>query len=358
MKKMRYVGIDVGAKELVVVIRRNGKPGDAKTFDNTFEGRQKLVNYLNPKKHTARICLEATGMYHLDIAIKLACTENVEIMVANPQQIKSFANALKMKNKTDPQDAAMIAEYVERMAFIPWEKPPEKHLKLRTFSRRISGLVEIKAQLKCQVHAYGSTEETPPAIIEETQELIKQLEAHIESMFNHAMALVHSDAELLKTFELACSVKGIAEMSAIQILGELLVLPEGLKNKQWVAFAGLNPRIFQSGTSVNKKPCLSKAGNRYLRKALYMPALTAATRDAHVRGYYLHLIDDNGLKKKQALAAVMRKLLHALHGMLSTESEFDNTRFYAKAYDMQRKARNDEAKLVEELAEAEMLLAS
>ena len=46
--------------------------------------------------------------------------------------------------------------------------------------------------------------------------------------------------------------------------------------------AGLDPRQRSSGSSVSKKPHLSKAGNRYLRIALYMPALSAVHHDPHV----------------------------------------------------------------------------
>ncbi len=54
----------------------------------------------------------------------------------------------------------------------------------------------------------------------------------------------------------------------------------------WVAMAGLDPKHHQSGSSINKKARISKVGNRYLRQALYMPALSAARHDKHVNGYY------------------------------------------------------------------------
>ena len=59
-----------------------------------------------------------------------------------------------------------------------------------------------------------------------------------------------------------------------------------------------------------------------------MPALVATRFEPNIKGYYHHLINDNGLKKMQALCAVMRKLLHAIHGMLKTEKKFDGERFY------------------------------
>ncbi|WP_294078658.1 transposase [Thiolapillus sp.] len=96
----------------------------------------------------------------------------------------------------------------------------------------------------------------------------------------------------------------------------------------WVAMAGLDPKHHQSGSSINKKARISKVGNRYLRQALYMPALSAARHDKHVNGYYRHLIENRGLKKIQAICAVMRKLLHAVHAMLKQQKPFDNTRFF------------------------------
>ncbi|OEU64368.1 MAG: hypothetical protein BA870_04390 [Desulfuromonadales bacterium C00003094] len=68
-----------------------------------------------------------------------------------------------------------------------------------------------------------------------------------------------------------------------------------------------------------------------MRQALYMPALCASRRDPYVSAYYQHLIENQGLKKMQAVCAVMRKLLHAIHAMLKNETFYDNTRFFNMA---------------------------
>jgi len=99
-----------------------------------------------------------------------------------------------------------------------------------------------------------------------------------------------ADESLRQSCKLFVSATGIAAASAIQLLGELLVLPDDMRAKQWGAMADLDPRQHPSGSSVSKKP-LSKAGNRYLRIALYMPALSAARHDLNIRAFYRHLID-------------------------------------------------------------------
>jgi transposase len=98
--------------------------------------------------------------------------------------------------------------------------------------------------------------------------------------------------------------------------------------RQWVAHAGLDPRHHQSGTSIHKPARISLAGNRYLRAALFMPALVATQHDPHIPAFYQKLVDRGKTNKMQAIVAVMRKLLHALHGMLRTDSDFVGEKFY------------------------------
>ncbi|MDO8437817.1 MAG: hypothetical protein Q7S69_06640, partial [Nitrosomonadaceae bacterium] len=62
--------------------------------------------------------------------------------------------------------------------------------------------------------------------------------------------------------------------------------------------------------------------------ALYMPALSAKAHDPHVKGFFVHLTA-SGKTPMQGVCAVMRKLLHAIHGMFAHNQPFDNSRFYA-----------------------------
>lgn len=115
------------------------------------------------------------------------------------------------------------------------------------------------------------------------------------------------------------------EASGLSILGELTALPATLDERQWVAHSGLDPKQHRSGSSVEQKTRISKAGNRYLRAALYMPALVAVQHDPWLRGFYLRLVA-RGKAKLQALVAVMRKLLHAAWGMLHHDQPYDGAK--------------------------------
>ena len=324
--KPLYAGIDVGAEELLLVIRNNGTSYKAQKFTNAPADRARLVKKLT-KLPGIIVCLEATGVYHFDLSIALH-DAGVALMVVNPKASHNFARALMKNSKTDAVDAETLAQYAERMDFIAWTRPSHEKIAMRSFARRIDTLTRQKAAAKNHLHALSASQETPQAVLRDVNLSISQLEKRIDGLTQEALVLIRKHPELERVFKLLVSVKGIGETSAIALMGELLLLPPGLSHRAWVKFAGLDPRAFDSGKSVHKQARLAKTGNRHIRSALYMPALSAKQHDPYVKAYFQHLVD-NGKKPLQAVCAVMRKLLHAIHGMLKHDQPFDNTRFYA-----------------------------
>ena len=134
-----------------------------------------------------------------------------------------------------------------------------------------------------------SSQALPAMVIQEMQRHQRYLEHRMERLRREALRLIARDRELNRRFRLMLTTTGIAETSALQILGELAVLPDMLDARQWVAFSGLDPQFFKSGKSVEKRPRISRGGSRHLRRALYMPALVALRRDPYLRGFYQNL---------------------------------------------------------------------
>jgi transposase len=325
-KSYHFAGIDVGSEELVLVVRKNGKPFDPQKYGNTRAEHARMIKKLT-KLSGIIVCMEATGVYHFDLAIALH-DAGLKVMVINPKVSHNFAKVLMQNSKTDDVDANTLAVYAERMDFLPWTRPPKENIALRCFSRRINALTDQKAATKNHLHALLASEETPKAVLRDANLAITQLEKRIANLTDDALTLIGKHAELTRVLALLTGIKGIANTSAIALMGELLLLPPELSHRQWVKFAGLDPRAFESGKSVHKKTRISKAGNHHMRAALYMPALSAKQHDLYVNAYYQHLLD-NGKLPLQAICAIMRKLLHAIHGMLKHDKPFDNTRFYA-----------------------------
>ena len=162
---------------------------------------------------------------------------------------------------------------------------------LRSAGRRLNELTRQKAAAKNQLHALQATESTPQFVLDSVKQTIANLEQQIKELQQHVLDLVDNNDELNQVLELLLSIAGVGKTSAIYIMGEILILPKDMNVKQWVAHAGLDPREFTSGTSVNKQPRLTKAGNRHLRCALFMPALSATRHNVNVKAFYNHLLD-------------------------------------------------------------------
>ena len=326
MTKRDLVGIDVSAQTVVVRVDRAGRQLGPREFENDPWGHRGLCRWLTRGGRRARVALEASGIYHLDLALALH-RAGIELMVVNPRSMRAFAQALAERSKTDPLDADVCLEFVRRMPFEPWVPPTPEVLALRALTRRIGALTKTRAREKNRLHAVRHARELPAVLAEEIEAHIAYLRASIDRLAARARALIAEHADLETRFRHLVSVKGIADASALQLLAELAVLPEDMDVRQWVAFAGLDPRHFESGTSVHKPPRISKKGNRYLRAALYMPALVAVQYEPRIRAFYEELLE-RGKKPLQALVAVMRKLLHSIYGMFLNDEDFDGEKFY------------------------------
>jgi transposase len=322
------VGIDVAARTLEVRLQRPNGEETAYELANEAKGHRELIKLLTRRRGRARVAFEASGVYHLNLALALHEAPGIEVMVVNPRAARDFARASLQRSKTDSLDAATLLEFVRRMPFKTWTPPSREALELRTIARRISRRTKARAQEKNRLHAnerVGSQ-----TVCQDIQLEIRHANRRILALQSAALDLVWKSPKLRQQLALLTSLRGIGKVSAILILAEICVLPKDMKPRQWVAHAGLDPRILQSGTSLNAQASISRMGNRNLRAALFMPALVAVRHEPSVKAFYEKLIA-KGKLPLQALVAVMRKLLHSIHGMIRTGTDFDGTKFYAFA---------------------------
>ena len=324
-KKINLVGVDVGSKELVVAMKKDNTVVHA-TFDNTKSGHKKLLKFVTKNKSNAKVCMEATGIYHFDLAVMLSNSDLVEVMVVNPKAIKHFGTAMMQRTKTDQVDSGVILEYLCRMDFTPWVCPNDNILQIQCLSRRLFQLKKQITQEQNRLHATEFRGNVGNAIKKSINKHVNFMQKNIDDIQYELSSLIKSIPELKSKYDLLVSAKGLADVSATQILAEILMLPDGLEGKQWVAFAGLDPKATESGTSVNKPRRITKHGNKYLRASLYMPALVAIQHEANVRAYYEKLVNA-GKPKMSAIVAVMRKLLLAIWGMLNSGTKWQGERF-------------------------------
>lgn len=316
-----HVGIDVSSKKLDVAFMHNGKWLQSE-FANTEKGHGAIIRYLKKRAKEALICVEATGIYHLELCLALHNAASTEVMVINPRVGKDFAKVIMQRSKSDTSDARMLAEYTERMGFVAWNPPKASVWELRAIARRMDVLSRQSAAEKNRLHSSLSD-----LISSDIEVNIRHLKRRMVQLQKKALELIEADDDMLQKFTLMITIIGIAELSAIRILGEILMLPEDMSVRQWVAHAGLDPRIYESGTSVKKKTRISKVGNSHLRHALYMPAQSASIYDEHVKVFREQLAL-RGKTPLQGVVAVMRKRLHTIYGVLKNKTPYDSQMFY------------------------------
>ena len=239
-------GIDVGKDHLDVV--RQAETALHRRFNNTAAGHRVLIKWLRHAGQPVRVVVEASGIYSLDLALALHDADGIEVMLTNPRALKDYRRASMRRSKTDKIDAEIICDYAARMPFVPWQPPVGEVLELQQIARRIQALVVERTRETNRLHVAQSTYTSCAVVINDIEVNIRHLERRIAELEKHALRLIASAPAIATPFARLTSVRGIANRSAIQLLAEILVLPQGLSVRQWVASAGLDVRRYESGS--------------------------------------------------------------------------------------------------------------
>ena len=323
---MNQVGIDI-SNEVFDTTLQHSSGVVRKQFSNTKTGHRQFIRWALYQASSARVCLEATGIYHLQLALALDRHPDIEVMIVNPCAARRFAQAHMVRAKTDAVDADGLLQFIQRMAFQPWSAPREELLQLQSLAHRVAQLDKEIIRERSRLHAARRAGPHTRPVQQDIQAHIAQLQRRLERMRSRAYRVVNNDPQLADDARIVKTAPGFAELSATKLLAELSSLPEDMTPKQWVAHAGLDPRPCESGSSLRSPRRISKQGNVRIRRALFMPALVAIQRDANVSAYYEKLLK-KGKAKLQAMTAVMRKLLHALWGMLHHRQDWEGEKFF------------------------------
>ena len=221
MDQWNHMGIDVSAKTLDVALAGEGIPVISATFPNTSMGHRQLIKWATKRGRSARVCLEATGVYSASIALAIQRHPRLDIMVVNPKAIRNYGQARMQRAKTDRIDAQLILDYGQRMPFISWQPPSENMLQRQAITRRITQLKSESQREKNRLHA-ESYRATPTDLIErDIQVHIRHMERRIQYLTEKGMALVRAVSALSGPFQRLRSIPGIGQTSALRILAEL-----------------------------------------------------------------------------------------------------------------------------------------
>ena len=314
-----WVGIDVSKDTLDAgLLPAQGKP-HGQTFPNDAAGHAALRTWATAHAAGATLgfCLESTGAYGTALATALADADQY-VSVVNPARIKYAGLMRGQGNKTDKADAKLIAEYAARERPAAWRPAPAETQELQALVRRRDDLGQLAGCEKGRLTIPGLTRAARQSITRTVTFLEKEADRlqRQADQLSAASAALHADRALLE------SIPGVGTATAQVLLAELPAPDQFATAQQAAAYAGLAPREYRSGSSVRKRTRLSKAGNARLRKALYLPTLTAIRFNPLLRGFFERLVAA-GKARMAAVGACMRKLLMIAYGVLKNRAPFD-----------------------------------
>jgi transposase len=338
MKKIvkQIVGIDVALKELVVCLGRMYDDWSPelyanKTFANTGKGMEALVLWV--KKQTeqqvaVRFVMEATGVYHEALAYFLE-ERSYEVSIVLPNKISSYMRTLDVKTITDNTASRAITMFGLERKLDTWKKPKEIYRKLRQLTRERDQLVQERTMVKNQLHAEQAEAFPNNSSEKRIKDRIKMLDKQEQQIMDEVKIMIAQDEELKKMIVIICSLPGVGLLTAAIVLAETNGFDLIRNRRQLASYAGFDIIEKQSGTSVKGKPRISKKGNKYLRKAMHMPALTAMQRNERFKAIFSRIVSRHGIKMKAAVA-IQRKLLEMIFTLYKTNKPFDKN-YLAKA---------------------------
>jgi len=311
------VGIDVAKAKVDVALKQPAGKWKTKVVANSAKGFQELREWL--AKHgviCAHVSMEATGVYWERLAEDLA-DHGFAVSVVNPAQIKAFAAALGVRTKTDVVDAKVIAEFCASANPRLWQPASKSVRRLRALVGRREALVELRTQETNRLEV-AATEEVRRSI----EQVIQHLDVQIEQIERQIRKDVDDDPTLKQQGQLLSSIPGMGPATTAMFLSHYGGELRFDKARQAVAFAGLDTRKHESGSSVQGRPRLSKKGHSSIRRALYMPAVVAMTRTPWGKAFSQRLIAA-GKPKKLVLGALMRKIVAIAYGVLKSGVPFN-----------------------------------
>lgn len=314
------IGIDV-AKDTIAVTILCGDTEAGFTSKNSGKAFVKSLPKFAKRLDRSKVLvvMENTGNYHLELATFLH-ERGYVVSVVNPYVIKKYAEMKMKRTKTDSVDSKLIAEFGRLNTEIRTFKPKSKiqyemEIKLKTIE---------DFQMQVNIHSNQlSALERQPFCSEE----LKMPYRKLINDLNEAIAKIEKELkEIMETYfpeelQLLSTIPGVGKRLSCIIVSMLKCFDGFEKGKQVTSYLGICPSPYESGTSVKRSGRIMKKGNPYIRKILFLCALSASRFNKACRELYERLIQ-NGKEKRVALVAVANKLIRQAFAVIKHKTPY------------------------------------
>ena len=329
MKKLKQsVGIDVSKDTLAVCygyLTEQYKMVYSKQtqFSNNVKGFESLLKWakqLEDNNSPTLYVMEATGVYYEQLAYYLTSVDN-QVHVLLPNKSKHFAKSLDIKSKTDKIDAKILSRIALERPLNPWQGHDQTMLTIKLLCREYRDAKGKVTSLKNQLHAKNHSYGCPKQIIQRIKNQIKLLETQISQIECEIREICLQDELLSVRINKIATVPGLSFMTIISIISEMNGFALIENSKQLVSYCGFDVVHNESGTFKGKSK-ISKKGNRFVRTALYMPALSAIQFNQDLKAFYENIVERKKIKKI-GVTAVARKMLILTYTLWKNDTEYE-----------------------------------
>lgn len=323
---LAVIGIDVASTSLAISFF-DGKTHTFQEIDYTKALIKKtLMTPYKKYKQEVVFVMEGTGVYQSQLAYWLY-EAGFMVSVVNPLIIKRYGQMHLSRVKTDKADARLIAAYgFEYQHKLTMFQPKGDHrIAVDNLMKAIDDLLHQKNITGNQYHALQKQAHYSKEAARSYKRHLDFLKAEIGKLEKTLHALL--EREFSAEYALLQSIPGIGLKVAATILALFGTFEHFETAKQACSFAGIAPSPYESGSSVKGRGSISKQGNAFARKMLFMGALSATVYNPFIRQQYQRLLH-KGKHKLVALIAAANKLLRQAFGVLKSGIPFDE--HYAK----------------------------
>ena len=367
--KNKVCGADIHKKFLVATILSRDGTQISERFGMMLDDILKFKEWVIAN-NCEQVAVESTGVYW--VPIYTALEDKIEVIVANPYQIKHTPG-----RKTDKVDSEWIAELCLKGMIEPSRIFPKEDRELRTLTRARENLVNNRTQMKNRIHQIleyscikissvltdvfgksgrylldgllegktideiliGTKSKTIRKKEQHLREAIKKsldsaqilvIRYYLEQMEDTQKKIDNIDTEIMNRIkskkedvEIAMSIPGIAFTSASSILAEIGNYRDFENGSKLAAWCGLVPSIYESA---NKRitGSITKQGSKHVRRMLVQVAhAISRTKNSRLKSFFLRIKAKKGTKV--AVVALARKVLCILHHLLVNREMYEET---------------------------------
>jgi transposase len=292
-------------------------------FKNNPAGFKKFLKWTLTNRVSNRLpiifVMEVTGVYHEKLAHFLhGKGQDVVIVLSN--KIRNYAKSLETKSKTDLIDAIVITRFALERKLKLWSPPEPFITAIKALCREHHALKEMSTEIKNQIHAKDNAFCLDKTTLKRKRRLLQTIDKQLKEILSEINQLIEAKPEVNQKIKKISTIKGVGEITIITVLAETSCFEHVTSINQLISYAGLDVILNESGKKEGKTT-ISKRGNKFIRNALFMPAMSASHHNSSMKEVYARLVS-KGKNKKAVIIAIARKLLVLIYTLWKNDSVF------------------------------------